>query len=99
MKHFSEVRCLDTPPKEIEIGVDTIFKRYNIQSFKNEENRDEFIYEEDQLTIDEYLRDVVPENQDLTETTLGELSILFANYQLQTDLAIAELSIAMEGFV
>ena len=93
MKHFDEVHCLDTPPLELEINVDTVFKRYNIQSSENEEGRIEYTYEEKQYTIPEYLKEVVPEN----ETSLGELSMLLATYQMQTDLAIAELSMALGG--
>lgn len=93
MKHFNSVRCLDIPPKELEINIDTIYKRYNITSFINDNNRTEYVYTEDQYTIPEYLKEVVPQN----EECLGELSILFATYQMQTDAAIAELSIIMGG--
>lgn len=93
MKHFDEVYCLDDPPKKLEINVDTVYKRKNIQSSKNEEGRIEYVYEEEQYTIPEYMREIVPEN----EESLGELSMLLAAYQLQTDLAIAELSMALGG--
>lgn len=93
MKYFDSVRCLDTPPKELEINVDTVYKRYNITSFENEDNRTEYIYDEDQYTIPEYLREIVPQN----EECLGELSMLLATYQMQTDLAIAELSMTLGG--
>lgn len=93
MKHFDEVHCLDNPPKELEINVDTVYKRKNIQSSENEEGRIEYVYEEEQYTIPEYMREIVPQN----EECLGELSMLLATYQLQTDLAIAELSMALGG--
>lgn len=93
MKHINQAHCLDTPPKELEINIDTIYKRYNITSYENEDNRTEFSYEEDQYTISEYLKEVVPQN----EAGLGELTMLLAQYQLQTDLAIAELSMAIGG--
>lgn len=93
MKYITNVHCLDTPPKELEINVDTVYKRYNIQSSEIEENRIEYTYDEEQYSISEYLRDVVPQN----ENSLGELSMLLATYQLQTDLAIAELSMALGG--
>ena len=93
MKHFNQVHCLDNPPKEIEINVDTVYKRYNIVSSTNEDNRTEYTYEEDQYTISEYLKEVVPQN----EEGLGELTMLLAQYQLQTDLAIAELSKVIGG--
>lgn len=93
MKHIKEVKCLDNPPLELEINVDTIYKRYNITSLQNEEGRIEYLYEEDQYTIPEYLKEIVPQN----EESLGELSTLLAVYQAQTDQAIAELSIAIGG--
>ena len=93
MRHISVVRCLDVPPKELEINVDTVYKRYNITSFENEDNRIEYVYTEDQYTIPEYLREIVPQN----EECLGELSALLATYQAQTDLAIAELSMIIGG--
>lgn len=93
MKHITNVRCFDNPPRELEINVDTIYKRYNISSFENEDGKIEYVYIEDQYTIPEYLKEVVPE----TEESLGELSMLLAMYQAQTDSAIAELSIALGG--
>ena len=93
MKHIKEVKCLDNPPLELEINVDTIYKRYNITSLQNEAGRIEYLYEEDQYTIPEYLKEIVPQN----EESLGELSALLAVYQAQTDQAIAELSIAIGG--
>ena len=47
MKHIIGVRCLDTPPKELEINVDTIYKRYNINSSENEDKRIEYTYDEE----------------------------------------------------
>lgn len=93
MKHFDSVRCLDIPPRELEINIDTVYKRYNIDSFTNEDNRIEYLYDEDQYTIPEYLKEVVPEN----EKGLGELTVLLAQYQSQIDSAIAELSLAIGG--
>lgn len=93
MKYIKNVKCLDNPPLELEINVDTVYKRYNIVSTKNEEERIEYTYEEDQYTIPEYLKEIAPQ----TETGLGELSALFAAYQAQTDQAIAELSKTIGG--
>lgn len=92
MRHIENVKCIN-PPKELEINVDTVYKRYNIQSQINEDNIIEYIYSEDQYSILEYLKEIVPQN----ENSLGELSMLLATYQLQTDLAIAELSMALGG--
>ena len=93
MKRIYNVRCLDNPPQELEINVDTVYKRYNIDSFINEDDRVEYLYDEDQYTISEYLKNIVPEN----EKGLGELTVLLAQYQSQIDSAIAELSLAIGG--
>lgn len=93
MKHLINVHCLDNPPLELEINVDTVYKRYNITSFENEDERIEYTYEEDQYTISEYLKEIVPQN----EKGLGELSALLAVYQKQINLAIAELSLTIGG--
>lgn len=93
MKYIKQVKCLDNPPLELEINIDTIYKRYNIQSFTNEDNRIEYVYDETQYTIPEYLKEIVPQN----EEGLGELTMLLSQYQTQTDLAIAELSLVIGG--
>lgn len=93
MINIKVAHCLDTPPKELEINVDTIYKRFNIESIVNNEDRIEYIYQEKQYPIIDYLKEIMPEN----EECLGELSMLLAEYQLQTDLAIAELSMAIGG--
>ena len=93
MRHISIAHCLDNPPKELDINVDTVYKRYNITSSQNEDGQTEYTYEEDQYTIPEYLKEIVPQN----EECLGELSMLLAMYQSQVDLAIAELSLAIGG--
>jgi hypothetical protein len=64
------------PPKELELNVDTIYKRKNIVSSENEDGRIEYLYEEYQYTIPEYLKEIVPQD----EECLGELSALFATY-------------------
>ena len=76
MKHITNVRCFDNPSRELEINVDTIYKRYNISSFENKDGKIEYVYTEDQHTIPEYLKEVVSK----TEESLGELSMLLAVY-------------------
>lgn len=93
MRHINIAHCLDNPPKELDINVDTVYKRYNITSSQNEDGQTEYTYEEDQYTIPEYLKEIVPQN----EECLGELSMLLAMYQSQIDSAIAELSLAIGG--
>ena len=76
-----------------QVESDNLFDLTNISSFENEDGKIEYSYTEDQYTIPEYLKEVVTE----TEESLGELSMLLAVYQAQTDSAIAELSIALGG--
>ena len=83
-------------PREMELNVDTAYYRTNIHTCINEDGIEEYEYDEKELTLEEYFRKIVPINQVITEETLGELSILFATYQQQTDEAIAELSLAIE---
>lgn len=83
-------------PREMELNVDTAYYRTNIHTCINEEGNEEYEYDEKELTLEEYFRKIIPVNQVITEETLGELSILFATYQQQTDEAIAELSLAIE---
>ena len=82
-------------PREMELNVDTAYYRTNIHTCINEEGNEEYEYDEKELTLEEYFRKIIPVNQVITEETLGELSILFATYQQQTDEAIAELSLAI----
>lgn len=70
-----DVLCGDNYPQELEINVDTVYRRYNIRPYTDQEGRDGYIYDEDELTLLEYLREAVPNN----EKALGEISILLAN--------------------
>lgn len=70
-----DVLCGDNYPQELEINVDTVYRRYNIRPYTDQEGRDGYIYDEDELTLLEYLRETVPNN----EKALGEISILLAN--------------------
>lgn len=48
------------------------------------------------MSLDEYFRDSIPDNQILTEKTLGELSRVIAMYQEQVDATLGELSILLQ---
>ena len=90
------VRCgINTPVQELQIDKDTVYKRYNIHICLNSEGEEEYEYDEDELTLVEYFRESVPRDQNLTEETLGELSILFSQYQQEVDKTLAELSILL----
>lgn len=86
----------DTYPSELEVNVDTVYKRYNIQPYVNGEYEG-WQYDEDQLTLNEYFKEIIPINQTLTERSLAELCLLFTSYQSQVDRTLGELSILIEG--
>ena len=73
----------------IEINIDTVYIRENIKEKYDEENNRYWEYDETQLSIPEYFKSIIPEN----EKAIGELSLLFSSYQSQVDQALAELSI------
>ena len=73
----------------IEINIDTVYIRENIKEKYDEENHRYWEYDEIQLSIPEYFKNIIPEN----EKAIGELSLLFSSYQSQVDQALAELSI------
>lgn len=53
MKELKDVRGSKEAAKEIIIGVDTVYLHSNVRKYENEE--DMYIYDEVQLTKDEYL--------------------------------------------
>ena len=73
----------------IEINIDTVYIRENIKEKYDQENHRYWEYDEIQLSIPEYFKSIIPEN----EKAIGELSLLFSSYQAQVDQALAELSI------
>lgn len=84
-------------PLELEINVDTVYRRYNIHEYINTDGIEGYEYDEDEMSLVEYFKDSLPKNQAITEATLGELSILLATYQEQVDQTLAELSILIGG--
>lgn len=80
-------------PKNFEINVDTVYRRTNIHTYIDNDGIEGYEYDEDELSLIEYFRDAVPQNDE----SLGELSILFAAYQAQMDQTIAELSMIVGG--
>ena len=77
---------------EIEMNVDTVYLRTNIHQIQNEEGDSLWEYDEQQLTIPEYLKIIVPQNQEISDNAIAELLTLFSSYQQQVDSAIADLS-------
>lgn len=75
MIKYTNVHCGNIPPQEVEINVDTVYKRYNIHTYIDNDGNQGYEYDEDQMTLLEYLRETVPNN----EKALGEISILLAN--------------------
>ena len=81
---------------ELEINVDTVYIRENIHQI-TEDEKTFWEYDEKQLSILEYLKDIVPKNQEISDNALAELCNLFVAYQEQIDNAIAEISILLAG--
>lgn len=81
---------------ELEINVDTVYIRENIHQITKDE-KTFWEYDEKQLSILEYLKDIVPKNQEISDNALAELCNLFVAYQEQIDNAIAEMSILLTG--
>ncbi len=101
MLKLTNVRS-STEPLQLEVNVDTVYIRTNIRSITTTEatvesvNIQEWEYDETQMTFGEYLET----NKDFpsrADKALGELSVAVAEYQLQNDMAIAELSMALGG--
>jgi hypothetical protein len=86
----------DQYPLELEVNVDTVYKRYNIHEIIDHEGNPGYEYDVKEMTLLEYFRDALPENQLLNEESIGELSILIGEYQAQVDNTLAELSILLE---
>lgn len=92
MTEYKNVQGTQPTVPSLEINVDTVYIRTNIQDIRTEEMPVLWQYDEIQMTIEEYLKQAVPENQDIADESMAELSMAFAEYQAQTDMAIAELS-------
>lgn len=93
MIKYTNVHCGDTPPQEVEINVDTVYKRYNIHTYIDNDGNQGYEYDEDQMTLLEYFKEIIPAD----EKALGELSILFATYQMQINKTLGELSMLIQG--
>lgn len=83
----------------IEINVDTVYKRNNIRQIENNEGNLVWEYDEIQMSIEEYLKEAVPNNQKDTDNALAELMQVFYEYQTQMDETVAELSILIGGLL
>jgi len=99
MTEYKNVQGTQSTVPSLEINVDTVYIRTNIQDIHTEEMPVLWQYDEIQMTIEEYLKQAVPENQDIADESIAELSMAFAEYQTQTDMAIAELSSLIGGSV
>lgn len=93
MKTIKNAKGTQEKVLPLEINVDTVYLRKNITKEKDEEDREYWQYDETQMSLIEYFRQVVPQSED----AIGELALLFAAYQAQMDQALAELSIAIGG--
>ena len=93
MVKLKGVRGTQIKVPTFEINVDTVYLRDNIIEKYDGDGNKYWEYDEIQLTLSEYFKNIIPEN----EKAIGELSLLFSTYQSQVDEALAELSILIGG--
>ena len=93
MIELKGVRGTQIKVPTLEVNVDTVYLRDNIIEKYDEDRNKYWEYDEIQLTLSEYFKNIIPEN----EKAIGELSLLFSTYQSQVDEALAELSILIGG--
>ena len=93
MVELKGVRGTQIKVPTLEVNVDTVYLRDNIIEKYDEDGNKYWEYDEIQLTLEEYFKKVLPEN----ESAIIELSSIFAAYQAQIDDALAELSMAIGG--
>lgn len=95
MKKYYNVHGSQTVVQPIEVSKDTVYFRYNIHEITTPEGYKLWEYDEEQLTLNEYFKKVLGDN----ESSIAELSTIFSLYQQQYDSAIAELNILIGGLV
>lgn len=93
MVEYKKVQGTQDEVPKLEINVDTVYLRENIQKKIDSEGNPFWEYDEIQLSLMEYFKKIFPDN----ENAIGELSLLFSSYQNQVDSALAELSIVVGG--
>ena len=91
MIELKGVRGTQIKVPTLEVNVDTVYLRDNIIEKYDEDGNKYWEYDEIQLTLSEYFKNIIPEQ----EQAIGELTTLFAEYQNQIDSAIAELTIVV----
>lgn len=97
MTTIKNVRGTQITVPETEINIDTVYLRSNIHQVQDEEGNFLWEYDEQQLTVPEYLKIIVPQNQEISDNAITELLTLFVSYQEQVDNAIADLTILLAG--
>ena len=86
MVEYKNVQGTQETVPQLEINVDTVYIRSNIHRTSVQMNEEEepievWEYDEQQYTIAEYLKKVLPENQATTDAAIAELSMLIASMQ------------------
>lgn len=81
---------------EREVNVDTVYLRTNIHQIDTEKGK-VWEYDEQQMTIAEYLKITVPKNEDTFDAAIAELTILFVEYQQKMEEELAQLRTVIEG--
>lgn len=97
MKKLVGVQGTQEKVPKLEINVDTVYIRSNIEQKQDKEGNNYWQYDEIQYSIIEYLKKVVVENEEITDSAIAELSTLITELQKQSDEAIAELSIVLSS--
>lgn len=76
MKKIMQVHGTQDKVLPLEINVDTVYIRTNIQ---RDEDNECWVYDETQMSLLEYFRQSVPETEEITDKAIAELSMLLLN--------------------
>lgn len=75
MKKISQVHGTQEKVLPLEINVDTVYIRENIQP-----DEEGWIYDETQMSLLEYFRQSIPQTEETTDKAIAELSLLFLSF-------------------
>lgn len=75
MKKITQVHGTQEKVLPLEINVDTVYIRENIQP-----DEEGWVYDETQMTLLEYFRQNIPQLEETTDKAIAELSLLFLSF-------------------
>lgn len=81
MKKIIQVHGTQDKVLPLEINVDTVYIRENIQADED----GGWVYDETQMTLLEYFRQSVPQLENTTDKAIAELSLLFLQLKEQVE--------------